>query len=100
VRFPNGMLEFFKELTSRDEQLDFDNLKEIIGRITQEYIGRFRTLLEQAGQETNEAELREAVNDLLTLFAGKHDPELFKRRLEFGTKLGTAEIPLEQLIKV
>lgn len=99
MRFPKGMLEFFKELTSRDEQLDFDNLKEITGRLTQEYIGRVRTLLEQTGQETNEAELREAVSDLLALFAGKHDPELFKRRLEFGTKLGAAEIPLEKLIK-
>jgi len=100
VRFPNGMLEFFKELTSRDEQLDFDNLEEITGRLTQEYIDRFRTLLEQTGQEANEAELREAVSDLLTLFAGKHDPELFTRRIKFGTKLGAAEIPLEQLIKV
>ncbi|MDK2820860.1 MAG: hypothetical protein PWP31_825 [Clostridia bacterium] len=100
MRFPKkGMLELFKELTSRDEQLDLDNLKETTGRLTQEYVGQFRTLFEQAGQETNEAELREALSDLLALFAGNHDPELFKRRLEFGRKLGVAEIPLEQLIK-
>gem|GEM_PF-5582452 len=79
MRFPKGMLEFFEELTSRDEQLDFVNLKENTGRLTQEFIGRFRTLFEQAGQEANEAELREAVSDLLALFAGNHDPELFKR---------------------
>jgi len=65
VRFSNGMLEFFKELTSRDEQLDFDNLKEIIGRLTQEYIGRVRTLLEQTGQEKNEAEYERSIKRLI-----------------------------------
>ncbi|MDN5331188.1 MAG: hypothetical protein PWP45_413 [Tepidanaerobacteraceae bacterium] len=98
--FSNEMLEFSKELTSRVKELDFDNLKEIIGRLAQEYIGRVRNLLEQTGQETNEAELREAGNDLLALFAGKNNMEVFKHRIKFGAKLGTTEIPLEQLIKV
>jgi len=40
------------------------------------------------------------VSGLLALFAGNHDPEFFKRRLEFGRKLSVAEISLEQLIKV
>jgi diguanylate cyclase (GGDEF)-like protein len=94
------MLELFEELTSRTEKLDLMNLKEITVRLTQEYVDWFRALLEQAGQEVNEAELREAVSDLLDLFAGNHDKELFKRRIEFGRKLGATEIPIEQLIKV
>ncbi|RKL62566.1 bifunctional diguanylate cyclase/phosphodiesterase [Thermoanaerobacteraceae bacterium SP2] len=99
MSFSNG-IEFFKKLTSRNEQLDFDNLKEVIDRLTQEYIARVRTLLGQTGQETNEVECREAVSDLLALFAGKYDNELFARRIKFGRKLGAAEIPLEQLIKL
>ncbi|WP_425057910.1 EAL domain-containing protein [Sporomusa carbonis] len=75
-------------------------MQEITGGLTQEYISRIRTLLEQTGQKTNEAELREATSDLLALFAGKHDEELLARRIEFGIKLGNAEIPLEQLIKL
>ncbi len=100
VRFSNGVLELFEELTSQTEKLDLMNLKEITGRLTQEYVDRFRALLEQAGQEVNEVELREAVSDLLDLFAGNHDKELLKRRIEFGRKLGATEIPMEQLIKI
>lgn len=100
MRFSKGMLELFEELTSRAEKFDLMNLKEITGRLTQEYVDRFRALLEQAGREVNETELREAVSDLLALFAGNHDKELFKRRIEFGRKWGATEIPLEQLIKV
>jgi len=100
VNFSNGMSEFFKELTSRNEQLDFENLQEITGGLTQEYISRIRTLLEQTGKKTNEAELRETISDLLALFAGKHDAELLARRIKFGVKLGAAEIPLEQLIEL
>jgi len=43
--------------------------------------------------------MKEALSDLLALFAGKHDMELFTRRIKFGTKLGSAEIPLEKLIE-
>ncbi|MCF6094373.1 bifunctional diguanylate cyclase/phosphodiesterase [Microaerobacter geothermalis] len=100
MRFSNGVLDLFEELTSRTEKLDLTNMKEIIGRLTQEYVDRFQALLEQAGQEVNEAELRETVSDLLELFSGNQDKELFKRRIEFGRKLSATEIPLEQLIKI
>ncbi|WP_157832991.1 putative bifunctional diguanylate cyclase/phosphodiesterase [Desulfofundulus thermocisternus] len=46
----------------------------------------------------NETELRRAVSDLLALFAGKHDEELLRRRIELGRKLGAAEVSLEQLV--
>ncbi len=97
MRFSKEMLELIEEPTSRAGQLPLDWV-EVTEKAAQAYADRLRTLLERAGQEVNEAELRRAVSDLLALFAGKHDEELLRRRIELGRKLGVAEVSLEQLV--
>lgn len=97
MRFSKGMLELIKELTSQTGQLPLDDV-ELTGRVAQAYAGRLRSLLDRVGQEANEAELSGAASDLLALFAGNHNKELLRRRIELGRKLGAAEVSLEQLV--
>jgi hypothetical protein len=97
MRFSKGMLELIEELKFQAGQLPLDWV-EVTGKAAQAYVGRLRTLLERAGQEANEAELRGAASDLLALFAGNHDEELLRRRIELGRKLGVAEVSLEQMV--
>jgi len=97
LRFSKGIQELIQELTSQAEQLSLVG-EEFNERVAQAYAGRLRSLLERVRQEANEAELREAASDLLALFAGNHDEELLRRRIELGRKLGAAEVSLEQLV--
>lgn len=97
MRFSKEMLELIEELTSQAGQLSLDRV-EFTGRVAQAYAGRLRSLLERVRQEANEAELRGAASDLLALFAGNHNEELLRRRIELGRKLGAAEVSLEQLV--
>lgn len=55
-------------------------------------------MLERVGQEANEAELYKVASDFLALFAGNHDEELLRRRIELGRELHTTEVSLEQLV--
>jgi GGDEF domain-containing protein len=55
-------------------------------------------MLERVGQEANEAELCKVASDFLALFAGNHDEELLRRRIELGRELHAAEVSLEQLV--
>ncbi|GAW91372.1 putative bifunctional diguanylate cyclase/phosphodiesterase [Calderihabitans maritimus] len=95
--FSKGMLELVQELTSQAEQLSLVG-EEVTERVVQAYADRLRALLERVRQETSETELRGAASDFLALFAGSHNEELLRRRIEFGRKLGAAEVSLEQLV--
>jgi len=97
MRFSKGMLELIEELKFPAGHLPLDWV-EVTGKAAQAYASRLRSLLERAGQEANEAELRGAASDLLALFAGNHDEELLRRRIELGRKLGAAEVSLEQMV--